>query len=64
MTTAMVNTTKGATGLERRGGGGKVVSCSKNRPPAAFSGSISFSLLGTRQLVSVKGPVRSVYCNH
>lgn len=63
MTTATVNATKGATGLERRGGGGKVVSRSKNRPPAAFSCTTSFSLLGTRQVVSVKRPVRSVYCN-
>ena len=60
----MVNATRGATGLERRGGGGKVVSRSKNRPPAAFSCTASFTLLGTCQLVSVKGPVRSVYCNY
>lgn len=64
MTTAMVNAMKGAAGLERRGGGGKVVSRSKNRLPAAFSCITSFSLLGTCQLVSVKGPVRSVYCNY
>lgn len=44
--------------------GGKVVSRSKKRPPAAFSRTTSFSLLGTCQLVSVKGPVRPVCCNY
>lgn len=55
---------RGATWLERRGGGGEVVTWRKNRPPAAFSCPTSFSQLGTCQLVSVKGPVRSVYCSY
>lgn len=64
MTTAMMNTMRGLAGLEKRGGGEQVVCCSKNRPAAAFSCTTSFSLLGTCQLVSVKGPVHSVYCSY